>query len=149
MGADLLIRKGHPFSDLARQIQLELMYAYYRSGRKEQAVETADTFMRENPIHPQVDYALYIKGLAYYEETPGTLERWFKKDVTRRPPKDVELAYSSLRQLVERFPASRYAPDAEKRLVAIKNRLADYDNHVADYYLRRGAFVAALNKHFS
>jgi outer membrane protein assembly factor BamD len=140
------IQARYPFSNLARQIQLELMYAYYRSGRKEQAVETADTFMRENPIHPQVDYALYIKGLAYYEETPGILERWFKKDVTKRPPKDVELAYSSLRQLVERFPASRYAPDAEERLVAIKNRLADYDNHVADYYLRRGAFVAALNR---
>jgi outer membrane protein assembly factor BamD len=122
------------------------MYAYYKSGRTEQAVETADTFMRENPIHPRVDYALYIRGLAYYESAPGILERWFKKDVTKRPPKDVMLAYSSLRQLVERFPASEYAPDAEKRMVAIKNRLADYENHVADYYLRRGAYVAALNR---
>ena len=140
------IQARYPFSDLSRQIQLELMYAYYRSGRKEQAVEAADTFMRENPIHPRVDYALYIKGLAYYEETPGILERWFKKDVSKRPPKDVDLAYSSLRQLVERFPASQYAPDAEKRLIAIKNRLADYENHIADYYLRRGAYVAALNR---
>ncbi len=140
------IQARYPFSDLARQIQLELMYAYYRSGRKEQAVEAADTFMRENPIHPRVDYALYIKGLAYYEETPGILERWFKKDVSKRPPLDVEMAYSSLRQLVERFPASQYAPDAEKRMIAIKNRLADYENHVADYYLRRGAYVAALNR---
>jgi outer membrane protein assembly factor BamD len=140
------IQARYPFSDLARQIQLELMYAYYRSGRKEQAVEAADTFMRENPIHPRVDYALYIRGLAYYEETPGILERWFNKDVTTRPPKDVELAYSSLRQLVERFPSSRYAPDAEERLIAIKNRLSAYENHVADYYLRRGAYVAALNR---
>ena len=140
------IQARYPFSDLSRQIQLELMYAYYRSGRKEQAVEAADTFMRENPIHPRVDYALYIKGLAYYEETPGILERWFKKDVSKRPPKEVNLAYSSLRQLVERFPTSQYAPDAEKRLIAIKNRLADYENHVADYYLRRGAYVAALNR---
>ena len=140
------IQARYPFSDLSRQIQLELMYAYYRSGRKEQAVEAAETFMRENPIHPRVDYALYIKGLAYYEETPGILERWFKKDVSKRPPKDVDLAYSSLRQLVERFPASQYAPDAEERLIAIKNRLADYENHVADYYLRRGAYVAALNR---
>jgi outer membrane protein assembly factor BamD len=140
------IQARYPFSDLARQIQLELMYAYYKSGRKEQAVEAADTFMRENPIHPQVDYALYIKGLAFYEDPPGILERWFNKDVTRRPPKDVELAYSSLRQLVDRFPASQYAADAEKRLVAIKNRLADYENHVADYYLRRGAYIAAINR---
>ncbi len=140
------IQARYPFSDLSRQIQLELMYAYYKSGNKEQAVETADTFMRENPIHPRVDYALYIKGLAYYESTPGILERWFNKDVTERPPLDVQLAYSSLRRLVERFPASEYAADAEQRMIAIKNRLADYENHVADYYLRRGAYVAALNR---
>ena len=140
------IQARYPFSDLARQIQLELMYAYYKSGRKEEAVEAADTFIRENPIHPRVDYALYIRGLAYYESAPGILERTFRKDVTKRPPKDVMLAYSSLRQLVERFPASEYAPDAEKRMIAIKNRLADYENHVADYYLRRGAYVAALNR---
>ncbi len=140
------IQARYPFSDLSRQIQLELMYAYYKSGQKEQAAETADTFMRENPIHPRVDYALYIKGLAYYEGVPGMLERWFRKDVTQRPPIDVQLAYSSLRRLVERFPASQYAPDAEQRMIAIKNRLADYENHVADYYLRRGAYVAALNR---
>ena len=140
------IQARYPFSELARQIQLELMYAYYKSGQAEQAVETADTFMRENPIHPRIDYALYIKGLAYYEPKPGVVERWFRKDTTKRPPKDLELAYSSLRRLVERFPASEYAPDAEKRMIAIKNRLAAYENHVADYYLRRGAYVAALNR---
>ncbi|MDJ0748577.1 MAG: outer membrane protein assembly factor BamD [Woeseiaceae bacterium] len=140
------IQARYPFSDLARQIQLELMYAYYKGGQMEQAVEAADTFMRENPIHPRVDYALYIKGLAYYEREPGVLERWFRKDVSQRPPKDVELAYSSLRRLVERFPASEYAPDAEQRMIAIRNRLAAYENHVADYYLRRGAYVAALKR---
>jgi outer membrane protein assembly factor BamD len=138
------IQARYPFSDLSRQIQLELMYAYYRSGAEEQAIETADTFMRENPINPRVDYALYIKGLAYYESDPGFMERWFRKDITKRPPKGVELAYSSLRRLVERFPASQYAPDAEQRMIYIKNRLADYENHVADYYLRRGAYVAAV-----
>ncbi len=66
--------------------------------------------------------------------------------MSKRPPKDVELAYSSLRQLVERFPTSLYAADAELRMVAIKNRLADYENHVASYYLRRGAYAAALNR---
>ena len=140
------IQSRYPFSDLSRQIQLELMYAYYKSGQREQAAEAADTFMRENPIHPRVDYALYIKGLAYFEGAPGVLERMFKKDVTQRPPKDIHLAYTSLRRLVERFPASQYAADAEQRMIAIKNRLADYENHVADYYLRRGAYVAALNR---
>ena len=140
------IQARYPFSDLSRQIQLELMYAYYKPGQKEQAVEAADTFMRENPIHERVDYALYIKALSYFEGEAGFLERRFKKDVTERPPKDVELAYSSLRRLVDRYPASQYAADAELRMVYLKNRLAAYENHVADYYLRRGAFVAAVNR---
>lgn len=140
------IQARYPFSDLSRQIQLELMYAYYKSGKPEQAVDTADTFIRENPIHPRVDYALYVKGLAYFESDPSFLERWFKKDTNKRPPRDLELSYSSFRRLVERFPASEYAPDAEQRMLYIKNRLAAYENYVADYYLRRGAYVAALNR---
>lgn len=140
------IQARYPFSELSRQIQLELMYAYYKSGQNEQAVEAADTFMRENPIHERVDYALYIKGLAYFEDEAGFLERRFKKDVTERPPKEVAQSYSALRRLVDRYPASQYAPDAEQRMVFLKNRMATYENHVADYYLRRGAYVAALNR---
>jgi len=140
------IQARYPFSDLSRQVQLELMYSYYKSGKREQAVEAADTFMRENPIHPRVDYALYIKGLAYFEQEAGFLERHFNKDISNRPPKDVDLAYSSFRRLVERYPASAYAPDAEQRMVFLRNRMSAYANHVADYYLRRGAFVAALNR---
>ncbi len=140
------IQARYPFSDIARQVQLDLMYAYYKSGAPEVAVEAADTFMRENPIHPRVDYALYIKGLAYFDDEPGILERWFRKDTNKRPPKDVEQAYQSFRRLVERYPASEYAPDARQRIVYLKNRLAAYENWVADYYLRRGAYVAAVNR---
>ena len=140
------IQARYPFSDISRQVQLDLIFPYYKAGQKEQAVEAADTFMRENPIHPNVDYALYIKALAYFEDEAGFLERRFKKDVDLRPPKDANLAYSSLRRLIDRYPASEYAADAEQRLVYLKNRLAAYENHVADYYLRRGAYVAALNR---
>jgi outer membrane protein assembly factor BamD len=140
------IQARYPFSDLSRQIQLELMHAYYKSGQFEQAIEAADTFIRENPIHSRVDYALYIKGLSYYEANAGFIERWFKRDITKRPPKDVDLAYSTLRRLVERYPTSEYAADAEQRILAIKERMAAYENHVADYYLRRGAYVAAANR---
>jgi len=136
----------YPFSELSRQLQLDLMYAYYKSGQTAQAVEAADTFMRENPIHERVDYALYIKGMSYFEDEAGFLERRFKKDVTKRPPKDIEQSYSSFRRLVDRYPASLYAPDAEQRMVFLRNRLAAYENHVADYYLRRGAYIAALNR---
>lgn len=136
----------YPFSDISRQLQLDLMYAYYRMGEKEQAVEAADTFMRENPINERVDYALYIKGLAYFEDEAGFLERRFKKDITDRPPDGVVESYSSFRRLVDRYPASQYASDAEQRMVYLKNRLAGYENTVADYYLRRGAYIAALNR---
>ena len=140
------IQARFPFSELSRKIQLELMHAYYKSGQREQAIDAADTFMRENPTHPRVDYALYIKALAHFEDGPGMLERWFRKDTTRRPPKDLEQSYSDFRRLVDRFPASEYAPDAEQRMIYIKNRLAEYENHVADYYFRRGAYVAALRR---
>ena len=140
------IQARYPFSDLSRQIQLELMYAYYKTGLKEQAIDAADTFMRENPIHERIDYALYIRALSYFESEAGFIERRFKKDITKRPPQDVTLAYSTLRRLVERYPASQYAPDAQQRMLFLRNRLAAYENHVADYYLRRGAFVAALNR---
>ena len=140
------LQARYPFSDISRQVQLDLMYSYYKSGQKEQAVEAAETFMRENPIDPHVDYALYIKALSYFEDEAGFLERRFNKDITSRPPKDVDKSYSALRTLVERYPASVYAPDAQQRLVFLRNRMAAYENHVADYYLRRGAYVAALNR---
>jgi len=140
------IQARFPFSDLSRQIQLELMYAYYKSGQSEQAIEAADTFMRENPIHPRVDYALYITALSHFEGKPGFTERWFRKDLTKRPPEGVGQSYANLRRLVDRYPASPYSADAVQRMVYLKNRLASYENHVADFYLRRGAYVAALNR---
>ena len=135
-----------PFSEFATQIQLELAYAYYKDGGIEQAIDAADTFIRENPTHPRVDYATYIKGLAYFETGQTFLESMFRKDIDRRPPKDGELAFSTLSRLVERYPASEYAADAEQRLIYLRNRLAAYENAVAEFYLERDAYVAALNR---
>ena len=135
-----------PFSDLSTQIQLQLMYAYYKSNYQEQAIDASETFTRENPTHDRVDYALYIKALAYFERDPGLLERLFRKSTANRPPQDAELAFSLFKRLVERYPASEYAADAEQRMVYLRNRLAAYENTVADYYLRRGAYVAAANR---
>lgn len=135
-----------PFSDLSKQIQIHLMYSYYKSGRTEEAIGAADQFIQENPIHPRVDYALYIKALSYFESDPGLLERLFNKEIDNRPPKDGALSFSLLKRLVERYPASPYAEDARQRMVYLRNRLAAYENSVAEYYLRRGAYVAALNR---
>lgn len=133
-----------PFAPEARQAQLDLMYAYYRAHETENAVDAADTFIRENPTHPRVDYAHYIKGLVYFERTPNIMERWFKVNLNRRPPQDARKSFQSFATLIQRYPDSLYAEDARQRMVYLRNRLADYEVAVADYYLRRRAYVAAL-----
>jgi outer membrane protein assembly factor BamD len=135
-----------PFSDFSTQIQLELAYAYYMDSRTEQAIDAADTFIRENPTHERIDYATYIKALAYFERQQPMLERLFRKDIHKRPPRDGELAFSLFSRLVDRYPASPYSADAQQRMVYLKNRLAAYENVVARFYLERDAYVAALNR---
>ena len=140
------IQSRFPFSELSNQIQMELMYAYYKSGAKEETIDQTEAFIRENPTSPNIDYALYIQALAHFEDQPDFLERSFNKDMNKRPPLDVEKSFSILERLVTRYPASEYAADAELRMVFLKNRLAAYENFVADYYIRSGAYVAALNR---
>lgn len=135
-----------PFSDLSKQVQLELMYAYHKAGMREQAIDASDTFVRENPTHQRVDYALYVKGLVYFDQDTGALEKLFRKSIDNRPPADAELAFSTFNRLVERYPASPYAEDARQRMIFLRNRLAAYENSVARFYIRKGAYVAALNR---
>jgi len=136
----------YPFSEQARQGRLDILYAYYKSGEKESAVDAADQFIRENPTHPRIDYAWYIKGLVYFERTPNVLERTFRADLTERPPQDARRSFQAFQTLVERYPASDYVHDARRRMIFLRNRLADYEVHVADFYLRRRAYVASLNR---
>lgn len=135
-----------PFSDEARQGRLDIMYAYYRSHAKEQAVDAADQFIRENPTHPRVDYAYYIKGLVYFERSPNVFENFFNVDMAQRPPGDARKSFEAFFRLVQLFPQSQYAADARQRMIYLRNRLAEYEVHVARYYVRRGAYVAALNR---
>ena len=133
-----------PFSEQARQGRIDIIYAYYRSREAESAVDAADQFIRENPTHPRVDYAMYVKGLVYFERTANFLERWFNTDLTRRPPQDVRRSFDAFESLIQRFPNSEYAHDARQRMIFLRNRLADYEMHVAGHYLRREAYVAAI-----
>jgi outer membrane protein assembly factor BamD len=135
-----------PFSNSARQGQLDLMYAYYKNREPESAIDQADQFIRENPAHPRVDYAYYIKGLTQFERNPNFLERWFNADLSERPPIDARKSFQAFQTLVERYPNSEYAPDARQRMVFLRNRLANYEVHVAEYYLKRGAYVGAINR---
>ncbi len=134
----------YPFSEFARQARLDIIYAYYKSHEAESAVDSADQFIRENPTHPRVDYAMYVKGLVYFERSPNLLERWFNTELTERPPSDARRSFQAFQALIERFPQSDYAHDARQRMIFLRNRLADYEVHVADYYLRRQAWVAAI-----
>jgi outer membrane protein assembly factor BamD len=135
-----------PFSNAARQGQLDLMYAYYKNREPESAIDQADQFIRENPAHPRVDYAYYIKGLVQFERNPNFLERWFNADLSERPPIDARKSFQAFQTLVQRFPNSEYAEDSRQRMIFLRNRLASYEVYVADYYLRRGAYVGAINR---
>ncbi len=136
----------YPFSNQAKQAQLNLIYAYYKNGEPEAAVDTATQFERENPTHPRVDYALYMRGLAKFSGQHSRMHRLFRFDLSKRPPVTAQESFSAFSRLVQRYPDSRYAPDARQRMVFLRNRLAEHENHVANYYFRRGAYAAALNR---
>lgn len=135
-----------PFSNQTRQSQLDLIYCYYKNGEPESAVDAATQFERENPTHPRVDYALYMRGLANFHGQHNFFHRLFRVDLARRPPEGARESFSAFSQLLQRYPASAYAPDARQRMIFLRNRLADHENYVARYYLQRGAYLAALNR---
>jgi outer membrane protein assembly factor BamD len=135
-----------PFTDEARQARLDLIFAYYRAGEGESATDAAETFIRENPTHPRVDYAWYIKGLVDFERTPNAIERLFRADLTKRPPSNARKAFAAFKTVVEQYPKSEYAHDSLQRMIYLRNRLASYEVHVAAYYYKRGAYVAAAQR---
>jgi outer membrane protein assembly factor BamD len=140
------LQSRFPFSEPARQAQLDLIYAYYKNREVDPAVDAADTFIRENPTNPRVDYAYYMKGLVYFERQSNWLERRFRVDLSQRPPVNARKSFDSFQQLIEKYPHSEYATDSRQRMVYLRNRLADFELHVALYYMRRGAYVGALNR---
>jgi outer membrane protein assembly factor BamD len=135
-----------PFSNQAKQAQLDLIYAYYKNGEAASAIDAATQFERENPTHPRVDYALYMRGLAQFHGQHNAFDRLLRLDRSKRPPTEARESFSAFAQLLQRYPDSRYAADARQRMVFLRNRLADHENHVARYYVERGAWLAALNR---
>ncbi len=135
-----------PFSDEARQARLDLIYAYYRAGETESATDAADTFIRENPTHPRVDYAHYMKGLVEFERSPNAFESLFRADLSKRPPSTARKAFASFKIVVEQYPKSEYAHDALQRMVYLRDRLASYEVHVARFYYKRGAYIASAQR---
>jgi outer membrane protein assembly factor BamD len=140
------LQSRFPFSEPARQAQLDLIYAYYKSHQVDPAIDAAETFIRENPTNPRVDYAYYMTGLVYFERQANWIERRFGTDLSERPPINAKKSFDSFQQLIEKYPHSKYIGDAQQRMIYLRNRLADFELHVARYYMRRGAYVGALNR---
>jgi outer membrane protein assembly factor BamD len=131
---------------LAQQAQLDLAYAHWKSGERAQALSTLDRYIRLNPSSPALDYALYLRGMVNFNDNLGFLGNLARQDLSERDQQASRDAYQSFRQLVDQFPESRYTPDAKLRMDYIVNALAAYEVHVARYYFRRGAYVAAANR---
>jgi outer membrane protein assembly factor BamD len=140
------LQSRFPFSEAARQSQIDLIYAYYKDRQVDPAIDAADTFIRENPTHPRVDYAYYMKGLVYFERQANFLERYFHTDLSARPPVNSRKSFEAFAALLQKYPHSQYAIDSRQRMIFLRNRLADFELHVATYYMRRGAYVGALNR---
>ena len=135
-----------PYGRYAQQAQLEIAYSYFKDNEPAQAVTAAERFIKLHPNHPSVDYAYYLKGLANFNEDLGWAGYVGGQDLTERDPKAAREAFNAFKDLVTRFPESRYAPDAVARMNYLVNALASHEIHVARYYMKRGAYVAAANR---
>ncbi|MEQ1518422.1 MAG: outer membrane protein assembly factor BamD, partial [Usitatibacteraceae bacterium] len=136
----------YPFGRYAQQSQLDIAYAYYKDGETAQATAAADRFLKLHPNHPNADYALYIKALAYFKPDLGLFGELLNLDPAERDPKALRESFEVFKELITRFPESRYTDDSRARMSFLVNALAKHEVAVARYYLGRGAPLAAVNR---
>lgn len=141
-----LLEARYPFGRYSEQAQLELTYAYFKNYEPEAARASADRFIRLHPNHDNIDYAYYLKGLTAFEQDRTFFIKYLPLDESKRDPGAALDGFESFRTLLNEYPDSEYAPDARKRMVHLKNRLGAYEVHVAQYYIQRGAYLAAANR---
>ncbi|OIQ24428.1 outer membrane protein assembly factor BamD [uncultured Vibrio sp.] len=136
----------YPFGAYSEQVQLDLIYAYYKNDDLALGLATIERFNRLNPTHDKLDWVLYMRGLTHMAQDRNFMHDIFNVDRSDRDPEPVKSAFADFNRLLTRYPDSQYAADAKKRMHALKNRLADYDLATADFYLRREAWIAAINR---
>ncbi|HYG56070.1 MAG TPA: outer membrane protein assembly factor BamD, partial [Burkholderiales bacterium] len=136
----------YPYGRFAQQAQLEVAYAYWKDNERASAIAAADRFIKLYPNHPNVDYAYYLKGLINFNELQGLLSFLTNPDMTDRDPKATREAFDAFKEVVTRFPDSKYASDSAARMRYLVNALASHEVHVARYYMKRAAYVAAANR---
>ena len=135
-----------PYGRFAQQAQLEVAYCHFKEGERALAVAAADRFIKLYPNHPNVDYAYYLKGLINFNDLSGLLTFLTTPDMTDRDPKSSREAFEAFKEVVTRFPESKYAADSAARMRYLVNALASHEVHVARYYMKRTAYVAAANR---
>ena len=140
------LESRYPYGRYAQQAQLEIAYAYFKDGDITSAIAAADRFIKLHPNHPNVDYAYYLKGLVNFAGDLGIIGAYVDQDPSERDPKAARESFDSFKELVNRYPESKYAPDALARMKYLVNALAGHEVHVARYYMKRGAYVAAVNR---
>jgi outer membrane protein assembly factor BamD len=140
------LESRYPYGRFAQQAQIDIAYAYWKGDEKASALAACDRFIKLHPDHPNVDYVYYLRGLINFNEDLGLLGQISQQDMTERDPKGARDSFDSFRELVTRFPDSKYTPDAIMRMKYLVNALASLEVHVARYYMKRGAYVAAINR---
>ncbi len=136
----------YPFGPYAAQAQLDVAYAYFKNDNPESAIAAADRFIKLHPRNPHVDYAYYLKGLVNYNRSIGFLDRFLPTDRSQRDLSDAMKAYTNFAELIRRFPNSQYIGDAKQRMVALRNNIARQQIHIARFYMRRRAYIAAADR---
>jgi outer membrane protein assembly factor BamD len=136
----------YPFGVYAQQAQMDIAYAYWKDGEPAQALAAADRFIKLHPTHPTVDYMYYLKGLVNFNDTGFFLASFAQQDLSERDPKAARESFDAFKELATRFPDSRYTPDAIERMKYLINALASSEVHIARYYYKRGAYLAAANR---
>ena len=140
------LQSRYPYGRYAQQAQLEMAYAYYKQGESDSALSAVDRFIKQYPNNPHVDYAYYLKGLINFNEELGLFGHLTQPDLSERDPREARAAFDAFRDLVTRFPNSKYAADSRLRMQYLTNSLARHETQVAGYYLRRGAYIAAASR---
>ena len=135
-----------PYGNLAERAQMEIAYAYYKYNEPESAILAADRFIKIHPNHANLDYLYYLRGLAAYDLSKSFLQTLFDQDPSERDPKSARRAFQYFAELIKNYPKSQYLKDSADRMIAIRNTLAKYEVHVANYYMKRGAYLAAANR---
>lgn len=145
-GRELLekLTARYPFGRYAQQAQIEIAYAYYKQGETADAMDATDRFLKQNPTHPSADYVYYLRGLINFIERPALVGGLVGYQVSERDPKSMRDSFDAFKELIARYPDSRYVPDATERINYLVNTLANHEVGVADYYYRRGAYLAAI-----